>query len=186
MKPDKELQKLIIESEKERGQENENLEDMIRNSIRNGLIRRGYEEDSYEAIINYFMKIIKYNLHDVVLNNVVFKSQDKKIKYSTRKPNEKEKRDFMKERLRYIYFNQEGRTPIKKSQYVTMKGHIRKYQYDIVFSFLKNHGIDVEKIKEDFSKYSESEIIMEVIQDVKVQEQPKMYSILIDANEVKN
>lgn len=83
-----------------------------------------------------------------------------------RKPNEREKRTYMLNAFRYIYYQSNG--SIKKSQYNTMKACIKRSQYDIVYRFLYNHGFEIElgELETNFTKYSKSEVIL--VQHVRV------------------
>jgi hypothetical protein len=99
-----------------------------------------------------------------------------------RKPNEKERRDFLMDSFRYLYKNTCG--TITQAQYYTMKGHIKRYQFDILYNFLKNSDLtfEVGEMQKNLAKYSETECIVDRTIQVTFPGVHKVARIEIDLN----
>jgi hypothetical protein len=98
--------------------------------------------------------------------------------YSLRVPNEKENRQWMRIELYHIYkFDTD--VHMTKMQYNTMKGCIRKHDYEQLYRFLKNHGYTkLDELKSAFESYQNSRSIMVI--PIMIQTPVKAQTIDID------
>ena len=76
-------------------------------------------------------------------------------------PNEKEKKEWMKDVLQDVYFW--GNTSMNYNTYKTLRGHIRRNQFDVVFKCLRNKRYcttdEVDRLMSSFEKFCNSKSI---------------------------
>jgi hypothetical protein len=146
---------------------------LLRNDVNHSMIKETYDlspENIKESICNA-------KLSYTTKENITVKRDPSKM--VIRKPDMKEIKKFIKDELHSLYLNPNTPIPITQADYYTMKGHIKREQFDILFHYLKNHQIDVNKFKSNIKKYSESDIYVLSTQ-VTFPEPVKEYIIGID------
>ena len=110
---------------------------------------------SNEDILSKVRNVVKSNVPKYSFN------LDENRPKELRCPNEKEQRFWMKEILQGIYFF--GDTSMGYNTYKTLRGHIRRSQFDVVFKCLRNKRYCTEKhvdyLISSFEKYCNSKTI---------------------------
>lgn len=104
----------------------------------------------------FFDPLAKYDI------NYLSKKYAKTKKIKLRNPTEFEGRKYLRERWRKIYFANKDK--IKQSTYSCMKGHIRHFQYEIFFNYLRHLSDEITLLfgeEAAFKRYMENESIPE-------------------------
>lgn len=105
----------------------------------------------------FFDPLAKYDI------NYLSKKYAKQKTVKLRKPTEFEGRKYLRDRWKKIY--EKNKEMIKRDTYFSMKGHIRRFQYDMFFRYLKNLSMKNTLLfgeESSFYRYMERESIPDV------------------------
>ena len=128
---------------------------------------------SNEDILNQIKDNLKNIVPDYSFN--MDKNQPRNLRY----PNDKEKRNWMKDVVQDIYFW--GKTSMGYSTYKTLRGHIRRNQFDVVFKCLRNKRYcaseEVDRLISSFEKFCNSKTIETIAATITFTQPVKRVSI---------